>query len=113
MSYRDVIGWQKSMTLAEGVHNYANSLPEKEKFGIASQIRRASVSIPSNIAEGYGRDSKLDYARFVNMALGSTRELQTQLELCEQFGYGATSELIKSAEEISKILIALARSLRK
>lgn len=108
-----MIGWQKSMALAEQVYRFAADLPDSEKFGLSSQIRRAAVSIPSNIAEGYGRDSKVDYARFVNMALGSTRELQTQLELCNRLGFGSTSDLLQSAEEVSKILMGLAKALRK
>lgn len=112
MSYRDIIGWQKSMDFVEAIYRYSRNLPKEENFGLVQQLRRAAVAIPSNIAEGYGRNSRLDYARYVDIALGSTREAQTQLEICQRLGYGYTEDLQGSAEEIAKILFSLAKSLR-
>ena len=112
MSYRDIIGWQKSMDFVEAVYRYTQQLPSSENFGLTQQLRRASVAIPSNIAEGYGRNSRPDYARYVDIALGSTREVQTQLEICQRLNYGLTDQLQDSAEEIAKILYGLAKSLR-
>ena len=101
------------MDLVEVVYRFAESMPSVEKFGLVSQMQRAAVAIPSNVAEGYGRTSKLDYARFVDIALGSTRELQTQLEICTRLGLGDTQTLIEQAEEIARILYGLGKSLRK
>jgi four helix bundle protein len=113
VSYRENIGWQKSMLLVIDVYQFTDTLPNAEKYGILQQIQKSAVSIPSNIAEGYGRSTKVDYARFVDIALGSTRELQTQLEICERLGYGMTKELVDRGEEVAKIPYGLAKSLRK
>lgn len=113
MSYRDIIGWEKGMQLVVRVYGFSKTLPTSERYGITPQILRAAYSIPSNIAEGYGRSTKADFARFVDIALGSTRELQTQLEICTRIGFGDTSKLIEDAEEVAKILYGLAKSLRK
>ena len=86
-SYRDIIAWQRSIELAENIYELTRILPKEELYGLSSQMRRAAVSIPSNIAEGYGRRSVNDYIRFLNIALGSSYELETQLELCQRLGY--------------------------
>ncbi len=101
------------MDLAVSVYEFLTKLPLSEKYGIIQQMQRAAISIPSNVAEGYGRSTKQDYARFVDIALGSTRELQTQLELCERLGLGQTFALVNQAKEVAKILYGLSRSLRK
>lgn len=113
MSYRDIIGWQKAMDLVVRTYQFTERLPNSEKFIIVQQMQRAATAIPSNIAEGYGRSTKQDFARFVDIALGSTRELQTQFENCARLNYGKTEELIEQAEEVAKILYGLAKSLRK
>ena len=113
MSYRENIGWEKSMLLVVEVHKFSESLPKLQKYILLQQMYRSAISIPSNIAEGYGRSSKLDYARFIDIALGSTRELQTQLEICERLGYGKTMHLVEQGEEVARILYGLAKSLRK
>ncbi len=113
MGYRENIGWEKSMLLVIEVHKFTESLPNYQKYILFQQMYRSAISIPSNIAEGYGRSTKLDYARFVDIALGSTRELQTQLEICERVGYGSTTHLVEQGEEVAKILYGLAKSLRK
>ena len=86
-SYRDLIVWQKGMELAKGMYAITRQFPGDEKFGLTTQLRRASVSVPSNIAEGYGRNSTNDYVRFLRMAVGSVFEIHTQLEiaLAEEF----------------------------
>lgn len=86
-SYRDLIVWQKSMALVTTVYEITRSFPDTECFGITQQIRRSVVSIPSNIAEGYGRNSKQDYIRFLKIARGSLFELQTQLEISSNLQY--------------------------
>jgi four helix bundle protein len=79
-SYRDLIVWQKSMSLVTEVYKLTRQLPDEERFGLISQIKRSSVSIPSNIAEGYGRNYRNDYIRFLQISRGSLYECQTQLE---------------------------------
>ena len=80
-SYKDLIVWQKGISLAKLVYDLTRGFPIEEKFGIVAQMRRAAISIPSNIAEGYGRQSLMDYLRFLRTARGSLAELDTQLEL--------------------------------
>ena len=112
MGYRDNIGWQKGMDLVVLAYKFATTLPASENYGMISQIQRAATSIPANIAEGYGRGSKLDFARFVDIALGSTRELQTHLEICQRLGIGSQTDEIDKAEKLAWTLLALRRSLR-
>lgn len=80
-SYRDLLVWQKSMRLVTSVYLQARSFPKEEQFGLTSQMRRSAVSIPANIAEGYGRHATRDYIRFLRIAVGSLFELQTELEI--------------------------------
>ena len=81
-TYRDLIVWQKAIQLVTEIYKISQNLPKEEQFGLNSQIRRAAVSIPSNIAEGYGRNSNQDFIRFLRQANGSLFELQTQLLIC-------------------------------
>ena len=80
-SYRDLIVWQKSMNMVTLIYKLVLELPENEKYGLTSQIKRSAISIPSNIAEGYGRNYRKDYSRFLQIARGSLFENQTQLEI--------------------------------
>ena len=80
-SYRDLFVWQKAMELVTAVYAIPKVFPKEEQYGLTAQIRRSAVSVPSNIAEGYGRNSTLDYTRFLQIARGSLYELQTQLEI--------------------------------
>ena len=112
VSYKEVIGWQKGIDLVVAIYTFTEKLPNSEKFNLISQLQRASVSIPSNIAERYVRNSKVDYARFTDIALGSTREVQTRLEICSRLGMGDTTNLLKMADDVARILLALSRSLR-
>lgn len=100
------------MDLVEVIYDYTDRLPSSQRYVLIQQLQRAAISIPSNIAEGYGRGSKQDYARFIDIALGSTREIQTQLEICERLKFGAAKIERDLADEVGKILYALARSLR-
>ena len=86
-TYRELIVWQKSMDAAKEVYSLVKRLPKEELFALSDQMRRAVVSIPSNIAEGYGRGSDTEFARFLKIALGSLSELETQLILCTYIGY--------------------------
>ncbi len=89
-SYRDLSAWQRSRELALAVYRETQSFPPDERFGLTSQIRRCAVSVPSNIAEGYGRGRAADYARFLRVARGSLFELETQIQLAHDLGYLAS-----------------------
>ena len=109
-SYKDLIVWQKSLDLVESIYRITEDFPPKENFGIISQMRRASVSIPSNIAEGYGRQSKGSYAQFLSIARGSLFEIETQIELCVRLKYiqeASSKKLQFETTEISKMLTSL------
>jgi four helix bundle protein len=114
-SYRDLKVWQKSIDLAEEVYRLTSSFPVSEVYGLTSQMRRATVSISSNIAEGWGRRSRKEYDRFVQMAQGSNDELQTQLVIAGRLGF-CKSEQLKEVDvrcdEIGKMLTGLYRFLQ-
>ena len=103
------------MRLSLDVYRDTKAFPDDERYGLTSQLRRAAVSIPSNIAEGHGRDSAGDLIRFCNIALGSLAELETQLLLARELTYlerTATDGLLQQAEEIGRMLRGLIRSQR-
>ena len=86
-SYKDLIVWQRAMDIAKGVYKIAKLLPKDELFVLSSQMRRAAISIPSNIAEGQARNSSKEFRNFLSVAKGSAAELETQLLLCVEIGY--------------------------
>ncbi len=109
-SYRDLIAWQKGMDLAEAVYQVTAEFPAVERFGLSSQLRRATVSIVSNIAEGRGRRSTKDFKRFVDIAYGSLCELETQLQLAERPHFVSKEERQKTgalASETGRLLNGL------
>lgn len=110
--YEDLIAWQKAYALVLRVYGLTRSFPADERYGLTSQLRRAAVSIPSNIAEGFGRYTRPDYLRFLDMARGSTYELQTQLRLAQDLGYLADPSIHDEIAELERILNGLIRSLR-
>ncbi len=113
-TYRDLLVWQKSMVLVTNVYQASKSLPKDETYGLISQIRRCAVSIPSNIAEGYGRNSISDYIRSLHIATGSLYELQTQLEICINLQYlnkRSFDKLYESSREIERMLSSLTKKL--
>lgn len=111
-SYKDLQVWQKAMQLTELTYELVQQLPKFEQFSLADQMRRAAVSIPSNIAEGQKRLGKVELAHFCSIALGSAAELETQTLLCQRI-YGLEIDgLLSSIEEISKMLTALIKVLR-
>ena len=112
--YKDLIAWKRAMELAKTGYMLARRLPREENFALADQIRRSSVSIPSNIAEGYGRTSPKDYARFLSIARGSSYELETQLLLCVDLGYIQEMEIVTAiglCKEIARILTKIIQNL--
>ncbi|MBK9313888.1 MAG: four helix bundle protein [Acidobacteria bacterium] len=115
-SYRDLMVWQKGITLVKLVYRLTQSFPGEEKFGLVSQMRRAAVYIPSNIAEGQGRHTTGEFVQFISHAEGSAAELDTQLVIAVELGYCSLSEAGPAADlilELRKMLNALRRSLLK
>jgi len=109
-TYRELIVWQKSMLLVLSIYNETKSFPKEEVYALTSQIRRSAVSLPSNIAEGYGRNHSGDYVRFLQIASGSLYEFQTQLEISFQLGYISKEkfdEINSLSVEIEKMLSSL------
>jgi four helix bundle protein len=109
-NYRELMVWQKSMTLVTGIYKLTDKFPKEEIYGLTAQIRRCAISIPSNIAEGYGRKSTQDYLRFLNIANGSLYELQTQLEIAFNLSYLAKNDfefVFESSREIERMLSSL------
>lgn len=103
------------MTLVTDIYSATKSFPSDELYGLTSQIRRCSVSIPSNIAEGYGRNSTGDYKRFLHVAAGSLFELQTQLEIAKNLDYTSAELFLKlfdAAREIELMLLSLIRKIK-
>jgi four helix bundle protein len=114
-SFKDLIVWQRSIQLTVSVYKLTASFPDAERFGLTNQLRRASVSIASNIAEGYGKASKGEYLQSLGHARGSCAEVQTQLTIAREVGFGAAPALGPTnslCDEVSKMLVALMKSLR-
>ena len=111
--YKELIVWQKAMELVEVVYRLMREFPKEERFRLCDQLGRAVISIPSNIAEGNGRESKTEYARFLGIARGSLYETETQLEIAQRLGYvsdiSAPQLLIT---EIRRMLISIMSKLR-
>ena len=106
--YRKLIVWQKAMQFTKVVYSLVKQIPEIEKYALTDQIRRAVVSIPSNIAEGCGRATNRDYAHFLSISRGSLYETMTQLEVAQSLGYvGPISDAESLAAEISRMLTSL------
>jgi len=99
-SFRDLLVWQRALQLSVAIYRLTQGFPREELYGLSSQIRRASVSVPSNIAEGHGRLNTGEYRQFLGIARGSNFELQTQLEIARALGFGK-SELLDEAEGLS------------
>jgi four helix bundle protein len=114
-SYHDLLVWQKGMALALDCYRFSSKLPTEEKFGLISQIRRASVSIPANIAEGHGREHTGSFVQHLRIAQGSLKELETEL-LISQGALDAPEEdvtvLLSQTDELGRMLRALIRSLQ-
>lgn len=103
--------WRRAHAFVLGVYRYTESFPEREKSGLAHQLRRAAVSIPANIAEGFGKRSPAEKARFLNIAEGSLEECRYYLILSQDLGYGQSELLMSALEETSKLLNAYTRAI--
>ena len=115
-TYQDLIVWQKSIDLVKDCYGLTETFPQREIYGLSQQLRRAAVSIPSNIAEGNGRESRKDYIHFLNISRGSLKEVETQLIISEKLGFIQKiqlADILKKTEEIGRMLNGLIRSLRK
>ena len=113
-NYRDLVAWQKAMDLAEQVYQLTAEFPNEERFSLTSQIRRAVVSIPSNIAEGQGRFTQPDFRRFLSIAHGSVREVETQLLLARRLSYLGEAQIervLELSSEVGRLIQGLAKSL--
>ncbi len=113
--YKELKLWEKAITLVTEVYVVTNSFPDKERFNLISQINRSAVSIPSNIAEGAGRNSDLDFIRFLSIAHGSSYELETQLIVSKNLNYLSEEKLdqiIANITELQKMNFALQQKLK-
>jgi len=105
-TFQDLLVWQKAHQFVLGVYALTAAFPKQETYGLSLQMRRASVSIPANIAEGFRRRGKADKARFMNIAEGSVEECRYFLILVKDLGYGGTERLASLLEEVSRLLNA-------
>ena len=115
-SYRDLEVWQRSMQFAKRIYQVTQAFPSDERFGLTNQLRRASVSVPSNLAEGHARFGAGEFSRFISIAMGSIAEIETQVLLSQDLGYlkqTTTEELLAELETIGKMLRGLAKSIGK
>jgi four helix bundle protein len=115
-TFRDLLIWQKSMDYAEFIYAITEDFDASEKYGLKSQLRRSSVSISSNIAEGFGRFSNQEFIRFLNIALASLYENQSQIELCKRIQKINKKDFVdlhKLAREIERMISAFIKSLKQ
>ena len=115
-NFQDLVIWKKAITLVEDIYRLTVKFPEDEKYGLTSQIRRCAVSIPSNVAEGAGRNTEGEFKNFLGIASGSSNELFSQLILSEKLGFIAKTELkpiLNNLEEIQKINYTLIQKFTK
>jgi four helix bundle protein len=110
-SFRDLLVWRKAHEFVMAVYAFTAGLPRQETYGLALQMRRAAVSVPANIAEGFRRRGKADKARYMNIAEGSLEESRYYLILAQDLGYGDTAKLASALEEISRLLSAYAAAI--
>src|SRR5271163_2729249 len=116
MSYRDLIAWKKGMQLVNSVYDATDSFPQHELYGLTSQLRRAAVSIPSNIAEGQAHYTNPEFIRFLRHARGSLAEIETQILISKDRGYlreEQANKLIAQSDELGRVLSGLINSLKK
>ncbi len=115
-SYKDLVAWQKSMDLVTAVYRASQRFPKEEIFGLVSQIRRAAVSVPSNIAEGHARTSKKEFQYFLSNARGSLAQLETQLTIAHQLAYideTGINQLLDRLGEVGRIVNGLLAALKR
>jgi four helix bundle protein len=114
-SFMDLVVWRRAVELSTEIYHLTATFPKSEQFGLVNQMRRASVSIASNIAEGYGRSTKGEYLQFLGHARGSKCELQTPLVIAKALGFGAAPSYERNERlcaDVSRMLIAMMKKLR-
>lgn len=114
--YQDLVVWQRSMESVKEIYSLIKHLPKEELYGLSDQMRRAAVSIPSNIAEGQARYSNKDFIRFLYISRGSIAELETQLQICMHLEYVTSAEIDKAmglCHHVSKLLNTLIKTLKE
>jgi four helix bundle protein len=102
-SFKDLIAWQRAMKLVQSSYRLASRLPHAERFGLSLQIRRCAVSVPSNIAEGHARSGTRDFARLLGIAMGSLRELETQILIVQQLRMVDDESCAQALEDIDAV----------
>lgn len=113
-TFRDLLIWQKAMKFVTEIYQETSDFPNEEKFGLVSQLRRSAISVPSNIAEGYGRNSNGEFRRFLNISMGSLFEVQTQLQIARNLEFidkNNGDNLFESSREIERMMSSFIRSL--
>lgn len=114
-SFRDLAVWQRSIELTLAVYKLTSSFPDSERFGLTNQLRRAAVSVASNISEGYGRSTRGEYVQFLGHARGSNSEVETQIVISKALGFGSM-QMLQTAEglcdEVGRMLGTMMKSLR-
>jgi four helix bundle protein len=108
--YRDLRAWQQAMALVTEIYRITRAFPKEELYGLVSEIRRAAVSSPSNLAEGHGRNSRNEFRQFIGQARGSLSEVETQLEISKNLGYvkaNTADALMAQADAVGKMLTGL------
>jgi four helix bundle protein len=114
-SFKDIVAWQRAVEMTVEIYKLTSQFPDSERFGLTNQLRRASVSVPSNIAEGYGRSTKGEYLLFLGHARGSNSEVETQLTIAKALGFGAVPSHEKAGQlcsEVGRLIGSMMKSLR-
>lgn len=112
MDYRDLDVWKTAMSLTTEIYKLTGGFPPDERFGLTSQMRRAAVSIPANIAEGYGRETSGAYIQFLRISQGSARELETLIEISDQLDYLNAADCVGVNDALKRIIMMLGRLIR-
>ena len=112
-THKDLHVWKIAMDLVAEVYSVTSCFPKEELYGLTSQVRRAAISIPSNIAEGAARHSRKEFVQFLHVASGSVAELETHLLLAARLGFGSTDSVLIRTGEVRKLLLGLLRALKK
>jgi four helix bundle protein len=115
-SFKALVAWQRAIQLTVQIYKLTAEFPDSERFGLTNQLRRAAVSVASNIAEGYGRSSKGEYIQFLGHARGSNYEVETQITIARELGFGSKQSLERAEKlsiEVSRMLGTMTMSLRK
>lgn len=114
-NFRNLLIWQKSMVLVTKIYTVTNNFPKEEVFGLTSQIKRSAISIPSNIAEGLGRESSKELLRFLKISIGSLFELQTQLEIAKNIIYldkETFNNLYEDTRELERMIVSFTKKIK-